>query len=192
MRNRASTMGVSKKSLTYFNQTDVGAGTESSELTSTPSTEPKHLQTNETLGADSQTPRLEQATHTSYGKALNGRLDKHLLHRATDIIDSFDSSDRMAYEINLESLRGIVMQLWESATSSTAYHQEILAMLESAVISVDLLSEGQLSALREAISDLESSPLTHVHVDIIRDRFIEEDFSPLALLSEMEEDGDSN
>jgi len=117
-------------------------------------------------------------------------LDRSLLNRAKDIIDSFNNCDVMESTIDLESLRGTVLQLWESATNGTQFHQEILATLESAILSVESPNESQLSVFKEAVMDLENDILTQAHVDIIRERFVAEGFSPLALLSEAEDDSD--
>jgi len=87
-------------------------------------------------------------------------------------------------------LRGIVLQLWESAANATQFHQEILAALESAVLGVETLNKNQLSAVREAVMDLGNDVLSEAHLDVIRRKFIAEGFSPLALLSEVENDKD--
>jgi len=119
-------------------------------------------------------------------------LNKSLLKRAKDIIDSFNHHDVMEATIDLESLKGIVLQLWESATNGTQFHQEILATLESAILSVESPNESQLSAFKEAVMDLGNDVLTQAHVDVIRRRFISEGFSPLALLTEIEDVDDGN
>lgn len=123
-------------------------------------------------------------------EAGNNRLDKALLKRAQSIIDGFDRDDVMNATINMESLRGVILGLWESAANSTLFNRDILAALESAILSIEIPSEDQLSVFREAINDLESEILTASHVDIIRQRFIANGFSPLALLDEVE-DGDN-
>jgi len=122
------------------------------------------------------------------GKGLN----KSLLERAKSIIDGFNCDDVMDATVNLESLRGIVLQLWKSATNSSQFHQDILAILESAIISVEYPNKDQLTVFREAVIDLGNNVLTQAHVDVIRRRFISEGFSPLALLSEVEDGDDSN
>jgi len=122
------------------------------------------------------------------GKGLN----KPFLERAKSIIDSFKPDDVMDAKVNLEALRGILLQLWNSAASSSQFHQDILATLESAMLTVESPNEGQLSVFREAIVDLENCVLTQAHVDVIRRLFIGEGFSPLALLSEIEDGDESN
>lgn len=127
------------------------------------------------------------------GKAGVARgLDRSLLSRAKDIIGSFNHSDVMDATINLESLRGIVLQLWESARKSTQFHQEILAILEAAILSAESPTDTQLSVFKEAVTDLANDVLTQAHVDVIRRRFIGEGFSPLAVLTEVEDGDDSD
>lgn len=142
---------------------------------------------NETLDASGEAPQVTRTHLAKYTTTVQEGLDKSILGRAKSIIESFGDSDVMEVAINLESLRGIVLQLWESATSSSQFHQEILAILESALISVESPNENQLSVFREAIADLERDVLAQVHVDVIRGQFIREGFSPLALLSEVED-----
>lgn len=122
------------------------------------------------------------------GKGLN----KPLLEHAKSIIESFKPDDVIDAKVNLEALRGILLQLWNSAASSSQFHQDILATLESAMLTVESPNESQLSVFREAIVDLENGVLTQAHVDVIRRRFIGEGFSPLALLSEIEDGDESN
>jgi len=118
-------------------------------------------------------------------------LDRSLLNRAKNIMDGFNHSDIMEVAVNLESLRGIVLQLWESAANASQLHQEILAILESAILSVECPTESQLAAFKEAVTDLGIDILTQAHVNVIRRRFIAEGFGPLALLSEVK-DGDDH
>lgn len=144
---------------------------------------------NETTGANVEVSHRMRPPLSENGSASSGSLDKSLLKRAKIIIDSFDPSDVIGSAINTETLRGIVLQLWESATNATLFHQEILAAIESAVLSVESPSMNQLSAFKEAIMDLGSDVLAQAHLDVIRRRFIAEGFNPLALLSQVE-DGD--
>jgi len=147
---------------------------------------------NETLSVSEDLPKAVQAPLDSRKQFAVGSLDKSLLERAKDIVESLRVNDVMDTAINLDSLRGIVLQLWESATNSTQFHQEILALLESAVISIDSPNEDQLSVFREAIIDLENDVLAQAHVDVIRRQFIKRGCSPLAVLSEIEDSDDSN
>jgi len=147
---------------------------------------------NATLGANLETPQRTRTSLAEDRKSVSGGLDKSLLERAKSIIGSFDPDDVMDAAVNLESLRGILLQLWESATRSTPFHQEILAILESAMLSIESPSEDQLSVFREAVADLGNDALTQAHVDVIRRLFISGGFSPLVLLSEVEDGDDSN
>ena len=125
-------------------------------------------------------------------KALKGALDKALLKRAESIIDGFDFDNPLSVTVNMESLQGVSLGLWESATTSGQYHQDILAALESAILSIEVPNEDQLSVFREAIRDLGNKILTEEHIDIIRQQFIANGFSPLALLSEVEDEDSSD
>jgi hypothetical protein len=140
----------------------------------------------ETLGASGEIPQRVETPIESYRKAVKGGLDNSLLRRAQSILDSFNCDDVMDATINMESLRGFILQLWESATNSSQFHQDILATLESAILSIESLNKNQLSAFREGIKDLGNEVLTQDHVDIIRREFIAKGFSPLALLSQIE------
>jgi len=125
---------------------------------------------------------------TQYASAPKG-LDKALLRRAVTVLESFDSHDVVATQLDMDTLRGLVVELWESAQSATQLHQDILALIEEAVLSVSSLSHAQILALKEGFRDLANPILVQIHVDLIRDRLIAEGFSPLALLSELADDG---
>jgi len=192
MTVRHVTSGVDEGSLISFNELT---------FTGTGGSEPRGLKTsgpsivdrygpNETLGANMEAPARAKIALAKERKPVAGGLDKPLLKRAKNIIDSFNHHDVMEATIDLESLRGIILQLWESATNGTQFHQEILATLENAILSVESPNESQLSAFKEAVMDLGNDILTQAHVDVIRRRFIAEGFSPLALLSEVEDDSD--
>lgn len=117
------------------------------------------------------------------GKGLN----KSLLVRAKEILESFDANNLVESSVDLESLRGIVLQLWESAINSSQFHQQILAILESAILTIELPNQEQLSLFREAVIDLGHDLLTQAQVDIIQRQFISRGFSPLALLGDTED-----
>ncbi len=193
MTVRHITSGVDEGSLISFNEPIFYTGTVGLEQrdikTSGPSIVDRY-DPNKTLGANMESPPRERIALAKERKPVAGGLNKSLLERAKNIIDSFNHHDVMEATINLESLRGIVLQLWESATSGAQFHQEILATLENAILSVESPNESQLSAFKEAVMDLGNDILTQAHVDVIRGRFVAEGFSPLALLSEVEDDSD--
>lgn len=131
--------------------------------------------------------KQQQLVHSGRnGKAICSILDRTLLIRASEIIEGFDPDEIIDSTVNIESLRGIVLQLWETAKDATQFHQEILALLESAILSVENLNQEQLSVIREATKDLQNEVLAQVHVDIMRRRFLNVGFSPLTILSEID------
>jgi len=144
---------------------------------------------NETIGVDRMSPEktrgLTRGSVAEPKKVVGRSLDKSLLARAQSIVDSLDLVDVEQATVDFESLRGIIIQLWESAVNASQFHQDILAILESAMLSVDLPGANHLPHFREAIRDLCSDALTGAHVDVIRRRFINAGFSPLVLLGEL-------
>jgi hypothetical protein len=117
-----------------------------------------------------------------------GRMDSDLVNRALEIIEGLDINDNYENPLGVASLRTIVYQMWKGAAQSSDYHQSILAILERAVLSIELLTAETAEAVREAIVDLSNSVLTASHVETLRSRFIDLDFSSLSLLSQL---GDS-
>ena len=185
--------GVDDASLSNVHEMDAYTGASSLKSKNVMGYSPstlEHYSPNITLGANAEVPQKAKMLLSENGKPATGKLDGSLLNRAKTIIDNFNSDDVIESTINIESLRGIVLQLWESAANATQFHQEILAALESAILSVETLDKNQLSAVREAIMDIGNDVLAQAHLDVIRGRFITEGFSPLALLSEVENDKD--
>lgn len=194
MAYEPTTDGVSRTSSEDYNRARLLTGTSEEEtvpvgMLSVPKISQYRL--NKTLDTGKEIQPEPYGPVIDYKKAANGGLDKSLLKRAGSIVENFNVSGVMDAAIDLESLRGVLLQLWQSATDSTQFHQEILTILESAVISVESPTPTQLSAFREAIIDLGRDVLAQVHIDVIRRRFISEGFSPLALLSEIK-NGDSS
>ncbi len=134
---------------------------------------------NATLGHPA--PRSDNEHRRENGK---GKVNTNLLQRAIEIVNGLDTDDAIAYVVDLEALRGIVLELWSTAATSSTYSQELLATLEGALLSVDLPTPDQVSAFREALRDLRSDVITEAHVDVIRRRFIAAGFSPLGLLTD--------
>jgi len=151
----------------------------------------KPRSTNATLGADEETPQLITSRAGPQRPAVPKGLDKGLLRRAISIVESFDPHDAVAAQLDMEALRGLVLELWESAQSATQLHQDILTLIEEAVLSVDSLNQSQVLVLKEGFRDLENPILVQFHADSIRDQLIAQGFSPLALLTELADDGNS-
>jgi hypothetical protein len=187
------TIGVDEASEIDFKKSNILTGSlEFEAITLSKGAKGNRYWFNETLGVSEDFPKAAQAPLGGRKQVAIGRLDKSLLERAKDIVESLRVNDVMDTAINLDSLRGIILQLWESATNSTQFHQEILAFLETAVISIESPNENQLSVFKEAIIDLENDVLAQAHVDIIRSQFIKRGFSPLAVLSEIEDSDDNS
>jgi len=165
------------------------------EITSAPPDYPPALrgdENNQTADSNGKAMPQVRSAPSPIIEPARGTLDQGLLTRAIAIIDSFEGTDVIGTCVNVESLRGIVYQLWNSAVATTRFHQDILAALESALLSIETPTSGQISILREALIDLGQKVLTQAHVEIIRSEFVSRGFSPLALLSNTEacEDGE--
>ncbi len=94
--------------------------------------------------------------------------------------------DSYSFTIDLAALASVVFGMWASAVNSSDQHKAILTILEQAVLSATTLNDAQISALRSALVDLSSEVLTESHVEVTRTSFIDEGFSPMALLSEID------
>ena len=114
----------------------------------------------------------------------SGLIDKTLLDRAFELLDSLDPGDAYETPLHLNSLAGTLMALWESAADCSQLHQDILAILENAVTCMRaddtlVLTESRLRVLREALNDLRQPQLAGAHVEVARSQFIREGFPPL-------------
>ena len=116
------------------------------------------------------------------------RLDADLLQKLSDHLDTLEGADVEEKILAFEGLRCTLANLWTSCEKAGAFHQHILAQLERSVLSTSSPSPAQVVAFRQAASDLGSPLLTQSHVDTTRSRLIDEGFSPLALLSQLEEE----
>jgi len=142
----------------------------------------------ETVSSDAMASRpLESRDELrrDHGKVA---VDARLLGRAIEIVDGIDAEDVLRCAVDLEALRGLVLELWPSTSMSGPFAQEILATLESALLSVEAPTSEQVSAFREALQDLRSSVITEAHVNVIRRLFVSVGFSPLSSLSEIKAD----
>ncbi len=119
-----------------------------------------------------------------------GRIDGGLLEAALETLENTDPLDQANLPIRLSTLSGLVYEMWRSAIGSSQYHQQILAAAESATISASragVIGEGQVRALRTALTDLSSRVLTQANVESIGSLLIDEQFSPLAALADRED-----
>lgn len=136
---------------------------------------------------------LSTGEQVRYGKSSDrlpspsGHLDKKILNRVSDLIETLqEESDPLTYDITYQSLRINVTSLWESAATASEFHQDILAVLEAGLLSIDEPGGDHLDAFREAVLDLESDPITQAHVNVIRRRFMDCGINPLAMLADEE------
>jgi hypothetical protein len=121
------------------------------------------------------------------GLSNTGQMDSDLLRRAEEIIEGFSTDDPMVCVVDRESLCSVILQLWETASRCSQFHQDILAILENALLSTEKPEAKHLSLFREAINDLRFNVLTQAHVSVIQQRFIADGLSPLALLTEVDD-----
>ncbi|HET6251099.1 MAG TPA: hypothetical protein VFE47_25655 [Tepidisphaeraceae bacterium] len=118
-----------------------------------------------------------------------GAIDPILLNRALETIESIDSNDKQTFSVQVASLGGMVCEMWRTAKSSSQYHRQVLAAVDNAIICTlltETLTSRQISAIREALVDLKSPILTQANVDSIASHMIDENYGPLAMISELE------
>jgi hypothetical protein len=117
-----------------------------------------------------------------------GTLDASILDDALGVIESLRSARPDMVLMHLNSLSGLLCELWQSAAKSSTYHRQILSAADSAVLSAtvaETVNDRQLSAIRGALTDLGQRTLTQANVDSIASSLIDEQFSPLAILGDM-------
>jgi hypothetical protein len=112
------------------------------------------------------------------------RVDQSLLLRAAELLEGIEDVNDEDLTLTLEALRCVVFELWISVAEATQFHQSILAIVESFLLSREHLDGGQAAALRGAIKDLNLPLLGEQHVEVIRSQFIDQGHRPLAILSE--------
>lgn len=120
-------------------------------------------------------------------------LDATLLAEASAVVGSLDPEDAFDRPLSLTALSGTVMRLWESAAEGSEVHQDILAVLESAVrsaLDADEATGEQVSAFREALTALSQRRLVRGRAEDIRARFIDAGFGPLAFLETEDTEAD--
>jgi len=147
-----------------------------------------------TFGVDQVLGTSLQSKTTFLRQCGRGELNKQLLSRSKEILDIFETEklDPMDVSINFNSLKAVVLELWRTAAKSSQFHQDILAILESALLALNSPEKKHISLFREAIIDLGQEILSQPHVDVIRHRFIKEGFTPLAIMSLIEDKEESD
>jgi hypothetical protein len=145
------------------------------------------------------TSRAEETTSEAESRELPrtklggpGRIDAGLIRKAFGIIESTDQDDPCEIAINLNSLLGCAMDMWDNAARSAEPYQDVLASLESALrqaVRVAHITPGQMNAVREAINYLSQSHLARANAQVVRERFVREGFGPLSFAGQSEGDG---
>ncbi len=113
------------------------------------------------------------------------RIDEQILRRSIDIVASIVIDKPVEMQISLESLSGLVFEMWDSIDESDTIRTDLLAFLQNAVISADRcgqVTEDQLRALAETLNDLGRSQLTKADITFTRERLREVGFGSLAFL----------
>jgi hypothetical protein len=122
-----------------------------------------------------------------------GKIDPSLIRDATALLDSIDPSDPYESTLHLASLSGILITMWETAVDSSPFHQDILATLENAILSLrqgetPSVSEDQVKAFREALLDLAQPLLIAQHPAIVHSQFLAAGFRPLAFMNTQDQE----
>ncbi len=140
--------------------------------------------------ASRTTDREPVARQVRREPGATGQIDAALLRKALEIVDSIVPTHEINTPLFLAALGGTVLEMWESAATSSEYHQDILATLENAVRAATVsgsVTEQQLSAFREALTDLALTRLVRENAKVVRSEFIRQGFGPLAFMGEPDE-----
>lgn len=137
--------------------------------------------------AESQSPAKDRSSDSG-NRSGQGRIDRQLLDQAQEILESLipDDADIL---VRLDSLSGIVCELWRSAAKSSQYHRQVLTAVETAVRVATKrasITSEQISAIRQGILDLGLKTLTQAHIDSIASHLLDSGISPLAPLGGLE------
>jgi len=137
--------------------------------------------------AESQSPAMDRSSDIGI-RPGQGQIDRQLLDQAQEIIEN-SAPDDAEILVRLDSLAGIVCELWRSAAKSSQYHRQVLTAIETAVLvateKASITSE-QISAIRQGILDLGLKSLTQAHIESIASHLMDSGISPLAPLGGLE------
>jgi hypothetical protein len=148
---------------------------------------PDTLKFSVTREAGTHTPSHPSPTSQPKSSRGHGNIDPSLLREATAIVDSIDPANSYESTLHLASLSGRLMKMWETASDSSSYHQDILATLENAILSLrqgdtPCVTQDHLKVFREALIDLAQPHLVSRHVVIVQSQFLAAGFAPLSFL----------
>lgn len=111
-----------------------------------------------------------------------GAIDADLLRQAREIALNLEPEDEFNTQLQLDSLKGLVADMWMSAEAAGELCQDVLAILENGVRQAALLGAvnmGQAAAFREALTYLGETALVKTHADVLRSEFVQQGFRAL-------------
>lgn len=123
--------------------------------------------------------------HAGPSRASRCQIDPSLVAKASEIVESICPDDAFETAIALDTLAGMVMEMWKSAALAEGPHQDVLAVLESGVrqsVLKGCVTAEQRDHFRELLSDLSLSPLVGEHAEIARYRSTRVGFGSLAFI----------
>lgn len=127
-----------------------------------------------------------QAVHPHDPRQVDRRegLDSRLLGRAREILEGIDLESPEEIVLCLPAMRGIAVELWRSAIKASREHQDLLALVENALISWDCLDEKRAKSLLGCFRDLSAPLVTEAHLDVARSLLVRCGWNPLGFLGE--------
>ena len=111
-----------------------------------------------------------------------GAIDGDLLRQASEIASNLEPEDEFNTQLQLDSLKGLVADMWKSADAAGELCQDVLAILENGVRQAALLGTvnmGQAAAFREALTYLGKTALVKTQADVLRSEFVQQGFRAL-------------
>ncbi len=112
-----------------------------------------------------------------------GAIDADLLRQAREIALNLEPEDEFNTQLQLDSLKGLVADMWKSANAAGELYQDVLAILENGVrqaaVLLGTVNMGQAAAFREALTCLGETELVKSYADVLRSEFVQQGFRPL-------------
>ena len=115
-------------------------------------------------------------------KRNRNQIDQELIEKAIEIVEGIDLDVPDDADLAMASLLSIVGRMWPSATHASEEHQEMLGILESALLggTNEPLTAGHARVFRELLLDLKREELTTANVEVVQSQFLDEGFGPLS------------